>query len=191
MAIRDCKTPGLDEGPEPGSQWKLVFDGASNTTGHGIGFVITSPIGYHIPFTSRLYFTYTNNMAEYEACILGIDEAIDLRIMILEVYGDSALVINQIKGEWGTHNAKLIRYRDHVRKMITYFEEVTFHYIPREENQIADTLATLSSMFKVKWYKETPTIRILRLDEPIYCIAIEVEVDNKPWFHDIKQFLHK
>ena len=73
-------------------------------------------------------------MAEYEACILGIDESIDLRIKILEVSGDSTLVINQIKGEWGIHNAKIIRYRDHVHKMITYFDDITFHYIPREEN---------------------------------------------------------
>lgn len=111
-------------------------------------------------------------MAEYEACILGIDEAIDLRIKILEVYEDSTLIINQIKGEWGTHNAKLIWYQDHVWKMITYFEEITFHYIPREENQLADALATLSSMFKVKWYNKTPAIRTYHLDEPGYCMAI-------------------
>lgn len=64
-------------------------------------------------------------MVEYEECILGIDEAIDLRIKISEVYRDYVLVINQIKGEWGTHNAKLIRYRDHVQKMIAYFNEIT------------------------------------------------------------------
>ncbi|XP_050896214.1 uncharacterized protein LOC127102943 [Lathyrus oleraceus] len=130
-------------------------------------------------------------MEEYEACILGNEEAIDLRIKTLEVYGDSALIINQIKGEWGTYNAKLIRYRDHVRKMIAYFDEITFHYIPREENQLADTLATLSFMFKVKWNNEAPSIRIQCLDEPIYCVKVEAEMDNKPWFYDIKRFLQK
>ena len=103
-------TPGPDEGPEPGSRWKLIFDGASNAEEHRIGAIITSPTGYHIPFTARLCFTYTNNMAEYAAYILRLNEAINLRIKILEVYGDYALVINQIKGEWGTHNAKLIKY---------------------------------------------------------------------------------
>ncbi|XP_050889975.1 uncharacterized protein LOC127095309 [Lathyrus oleraceus] len=44
----------------------------------------------------------TNNMAEYEACIMGLEEAIDLRIKNLDVYGDLALVVNQIKGEWKT-----------------------------------------------------------------------------------------
>ncbi|XP_050889966.1 uncharacterized protein LOC127095299 [Lathyrus oleraceus] len=159
--------------------------------GHGIEAIITSPTGYHIPFTARLCFTCTNNMSEYESCILGLDDAIDLRIKILEVYRDSALVINKIKGEYGTHNAKLIRYRYHVRKMITYFDEITFHYIPQEENQLADALATLSSRFKVKWYNEAPPIRIQHLDEPIYCIAVEAEMDNKTWSHDIKLFLQK
>ncbi|XP_050901982.1 uncharacterized protein LOC127108835 [Lathyrus oleraceus] len=160
MVIRHCETPGTDEEPESGSRWKLVFGGSSNSTGHGIGAIITSPTGYHIPFTARLCFTCTNNMAEYEACILGFDESIDLRIKILKVYGDSALVINQIKGEWGTRNSKIIRYQDHVRKMITYFDEITFHYIPRKENQLVDALATLSSIFKVKWYNKASIIRI-------------------------------
>ncbi|XP_050908050.1 uncharacterized protein LOC127121638 [Lathyrus oleraceus] len=111
MVIKYCETPGPDEGPEPGSQWKLIFDGASNAKGNDIGVVITSPTGYHVPFTTRLCFTCTNNMAEYEACILGLDKAINLRIKILEVYRYSALVFNQIKGEWGTHNAKIIKCR--------------------------------------------------------------------------------
>ena len=39
-------------------------------------------------------------MAEYEACIMGIKAAIDMRIKFLNVYGDSSLVISHIKGEW-------------------------------------------------------------------------------------------
>ena len=46
----------------------------------------------------QLCFNYTNNMAEYEACIMGLRAAIDLRIKFLSVFGDSALVISQIKG---------------------------------------------------------------------------------------------
>ena len=68
-----------------------VFDGASNALGNGIGVVIISPEGCHTPFTSRLCFNCTNNMAEYEACIMGLKAAIDLRIRFLSVFGDSAL----------------------------------------------------------------------------------------------------
>ena len=52
--------------------WKLNFDGASNTVGNGIGAVLVSPNGDHYPFTSKLDFDCTNNMAKYEACIMGI-----------------------------------------------------------------------------------------------------------------------
>ena len=86
----------------------MVFDGASNTLGNEIGDVIISPEGFHTPFTSRLCFDCTNNMAEYEACILGLKVAIDLRIKHLNVFGDSALVISQVKGNWDTKHHNLI-----------------------------------------------------------------------------------
>ncbi|XP_050876391.1 uncharacterized protein LOC127080106 [Lathyrus oleraceus] len=97
MYIRDYEIPSPEEGPEPGSRWTLMFDGASNALGNGIGAVITSPTDFHIPSITRLCFKCTNNTTEYEACILGIEAAIDLRVKILEVYGDSALIIYQIK----------------------------------------------------------------------------------------------
>lgn len=97
LFIRYSNTPILEEGPEPRSQWMLTFDGASNARGHGVGAIITSPTGFHLPFISRLCFDCTNNMAKYEACIFGIEVVIDLRIKILEVCGDSTLVISQVR----------------------------------------------------------------------------------------------
>ncbi|XP_050895577.1 uncharacterized protein LOC127102217 [Lathyrus oleraceus] len=195
MFIRDFPMPGFEagpeEGPEPGSRWTLVFDDASNARGHGIGVVITSPTDFHLPFTARLCFDCTNNMAEYEACIYGLEEAIDLRIKILEVYGDLALVISQVKGDSETRDSKLIPYKEYIRKLVAYFDEISFHHTPREENQLADALATLASMFKVKWKNEVPAIHIDHLDEPSRCLAIEADPDDKPWFYDIKTFLEK
>jgi len=162
----------------------LVFDGAVNAYGKGIGEISVSPRGHHIPFTARILFECTNNMAEYEACILGIEEAIDMRIKHLDIYGDSALVINQIKGEWETHHANLIPYRDYARRLLTYFTKV-------------DVLATLSSMFQVNQWNHVPVIKVQRLDRPSHVFSIgdvivqadADVVDNKPWYHDIKQFL--
>ncbi|XP_050895426.1 uncharacterized protein LOC127102052 [Lathyrus oleraceus] len=128
-------------------------------------------------------------MAEYEACIFGTEAAIDLRIKILEVYGDSALVISQVKGDWDTRDHKLVPYKEHVLKLVPYFDEITFHHIPREENQLADALATLASMFKVKWKNEASSFHLNYFDEPAYCLATEDEVDSHPWFHDIMNFL--
>ena len=108
----------------------MVFDGASNALGNGIGSVIISLEGCHTPFTARLCFNCTNNMAEYEACIMGLKAAIDLRIKSLDVFGDSALVISQIKGEWDTKHPNLIPYKEYVLTLLPHFEEVTFEHFP-------------------------------------------------------------
>jgi len=92
----------------------MCFDGASNAIGHGIGAVLTSPEGNHFPATARLDFRCTNNMAEYEACVLGIQMAIERKVKTLKVYGDSALVIYQLKGEWETRDSKLVLYHDYI-----------------------------------------------------------------------------
>ncbi|XP_045822052.1 uncharacterized protein LOC123914933 [Trifolium pratense] len=185
------KVIGDEEGPEPGARWKLVFDGASNAMGHGVGAVLISPRGGYRPLAARLCFECTNNIAEYEACIMGLEAAIDLRIKILEVYGDSALVICQVKGEWEARHPKIIPYCTQVKKLAGYFDEITFHHIPREENQVADALATLSSMYKVRFHNEAPLIVLERKDEPAVCTVASKEYDDKPWFHDIKRYLEK
>ena len=52
--------------------WKMYFDGATNQNGSGIGFLLISLKGAHIPFFGRLNFPTTNNAIEYEACIIGL-----------------------------------------------------------------------------------------------------------------------
>ena len=90
----------------------------------------------------------------------------------LDIYGDSALVINQIKGEWETHHANLIPYRDYARRLLTYFTKVELHHIPREENQLADALATLSSMIQVNHWNHVPMIKVQRLDRPAHVFTV-------------------
>ena len=150
MLVTDYAEPRPYDEPEQGSRWTMVFEGASNALGNEIGVVIISPEGCHTPFTARLCFDYTNNLVEYEACILGLRAAIDLRIKHLNVFGDSALVISQVKGYWDIKHPNLIPYKELVLSLIPHFEEITFEHFPREENQLADALATLSSMFKVR-----------------------------------------
>ncbi|XP_050895265.1 uncharacterized protein LOC127101878 [Lathyrus oleraceus] len=179
MFIRDLNIPGPEEGPEPGLRWTVMFDGASNAQGNGIGAIITSPTGFHLPFTARLCFNFTNNMVEYEACIFGIEATIDLRIKILEVYGDSALVISQVRGDWEVRDHKLISCKEHDLKRIPYFIEITFHHF------------TMASMFKVEWKTEAPSICIDYLDEPTYYLAAQDESDGHPWFYDINRYLEK
>ena len=71
----------------------MYFDGASNALGRGVGAVLISPERNQCSFTAKLSFDCTNNVAEYEACVLGLQAAIEKKIKSLKVYGDSALVI--------------------------------------------------------------------------------------------------
>ncbi|XP_050889572.1 uncharacterized protein LOC127094843 [Lathyrus oleraceus] len=182
MFIKDCETPEPNEGPEPEKQWTLMFDGASNAIGHGIGAMLMSPKNFHLPFTTKLCFTCMNNMVEYEAYIFGLEEAIELEIKILEVYGDSALVIHQIRGDWETIHSNLIPYRDYMLKLPPKFDKITFSHIPREENQMENALVTLASMFKLIWPNHQPNIEIRHFDEPAHCLTTTEESDDKPWF---------
>lgn len=79
--------------------WTLVFDGASNALGHRVLVVLISLKNQFILFIARLCIDYTNNTIEYEAGTMDLEAAIDLKVKVLEVYGDSALFIHQVKGE--------------------------------------------------------------------------------------------
>ena len=120
-----------------------------------------------------------------------MEAAIDLRIKHLEVFGDSALVIYQVNGEWDTKHSKLFPYQDHVLELATEFTDITFSHIPREENQMADALATLSTMFKVTWSNHEPRITISDFEELAHCFAILEGPETKPWFYDIKKYLER
>ena len=71
----------------------------SNALGHEIGAVLISPEREYCLFTARLNFDSTNNVVEYEACIIGLQAAMAKKVKNLKVYGDSALVIYQLRGD--------------------------------------------------------------------------------------------
>ena len=75
---------------------------------------MVSPQGDHILRSVRLAFfdrhPTTNNIVEYEACILGLETALELDIRQMEVFGDSNLVLRQIQGNWKTRDVKLKPY---------------------------------------------------------------------------------
>ena len=57
-------------------EWKLYFDGAVNNRGAGLGVILIIPERETILMAKKLDFKVTNNMAEYEACIYGIEAAL-------------------------------------------------------------------------------------------------------------------
>ena len=64
MLVTDCAKLGPYEGPEQGSRWTMIFDGASNALGNGVGVVIVSPEGFHtlslLDYASVVQITWLN-----------------------------------------------------------------------------------------------------------------------------------
>ena len=64
--------------------WRMYFDSVANHSGYGIGVLLISSHGDHIPRSVHLGFSdrhpATNNIVEYEACILGLKTTLELWI---------------------------------------------------------------------------------------------------------------
>ncbi|RVW15703.1 Retrovirus-related Pol polyprotein from transposon 17.6 [Vitis vinifera] len=131
------------------SGWRMYFDGAANQLGFGIGVLLISPQGDHIPRSVRLVFSdrhpTMNNIVEYEACILGLETALELGIRQMEVFGDSNLVLRQIQRDWKTRDVKLRPYHAYLELLVGRFDDLRYTRLPRAQNQFADALTTLAS----------------------------------------------
>ena len=66
----------------------MSFDGACSKAGKGVDIVITSPSNKKINFAYILEFDASNNVAEYEALLLGLEIAKDMGIHVLSIKGD-------------------------------------------------------------------------------------------------------
>ena len=85
--------------------WKMYFDGASHRGRGGAGVVFITSQEEILPFSFTLKQCCSNNVAEYEALILGLEMAVDMKQLYLQVFGDSQLVINQLLGSYEVKKA--------------------------------------------------------------------------------------
>ena len=81
----------------------------------------------------------TNNVAEYNGLILGLEQASKLGIKELIIKGDSKLVIEQMKGNYKVNAPHLIPLYKRAKELEP--ASVTYEYIPRKQNGEADQLA--------------------------------------------------
>jgi ribonuclease HI/pterin-4a-carbinolamine dehydratase len=80
----------------------------------------------------------TNNQAEYQALKLALEEAKKLHAQEVEVYMDSMLVINQMKGIFKVKNRDLWPIHDAIKQLAGGFKHISFAHVPRELNKVAD-----------------------------------------------------
>lgn len=81
----------------------------------------------------------TNNQAEYQALKFALEEAKKMHVHRVDVYMDSLLVINQIKGIFKVKNRDLWPIHDAIMRLASEFEHISFTQVPRELNKLADS----------------------------------------------------
>ena len=91
-------------------------------------------------------FAATNNDAEYEAVIAGLELALEIGVGSLCLHSDSQLIVNQILGEFQARGERLTTYLKKTKLLLNQLNHYLIKHIPREENQEADELAKQASM---------------------------------------------
>ncbi|KAL1352493.1 hypothetical protein AAHE18_06G171000 [Arachis hypogaea] len=160
--------------------WKLYFDGSCHKGGVGIGILIISPSGEPSKFLFELNYSYSNNEAEYEALIMG-----------LELLLERGLVVRQVSLEYRCFSENLRKYFNVATKLLSEFDNVIVKHVPRELNQEADELAQIASRYKIKPSTLEKLVRINDIFMPLRereVLSLE-KLDLEDWKVPIMEYL--
>jgi ribonuclease HI len=135
----------VPDNPEATEVWRMYFDGSLKLQGVGVGILFISPGGEQLKYALQLSFSASNNAAEYEGLIHGLNIDVSLGVKRLMVYGDSLVVISQINKDWDCSTDSMSKYCTIVRKLEDKFEGLEFHHMERDCNAAADALSKLGS----------------------------------------------
>jgi ribonuclease HI len=121
---------------------KLYADGGSrgNPGPSASGYVLFDEHDKIIIENGLFLGVTTNNQAEYQALKIGLEEALKRGITHVDVFMDSMLVVNQMKGTFKVKNRDLVAIHQSVQQLVRQFMKVTFTHVPRELNKLADAM---------------------------------------------------
>jgi ribonuclease HI len=118
-----------------------LFDGSACRKGQGVGVVLVSPRGVIFEQSVRLEYFCTNNQAEYEAILLGLQILSSMGVKHVDASGDSLLVVQQVISVFQCFNGSLNAYLDKYLEIIDLFNDFTMQHIFRDENTVVNNLA--------------------------------------------------
>ena len=121
------------------------MDGSSNQQASGAGVILTGPGNTFLEYALRFDFKASNNMAEYEALVAGVQLALDSGADSLNIFSDSQLVVNQVTGEFQTKDPQMTAYMGYMQILLRRLKFYNISQIPREKNSKADALARLAT----------------------------------------------
>jgi ribonuclease HI len=124
-------------------EWLLMVDGAArgNPGPAGCGAVICDEKGVVVRELSRYLGHATNNVAEYEASLMGLEASIDLKRNKIIVHSDSQLLVRQLNGEYRVKDEKLQPLHHRAIGLLRQFGSYRIVHVRREVNKAADRLA--------------------------------------------------
>jgi ribonuclease HI len=128
--------------------WALFFDGSSCGKGDGVGILLISPKGEMFEFAILIQPIVTNNQAEYEALLRGLQYLREAKAIAVEIFGDSELVIKRLNGQYECRNDILRNYYEECKEILKSFQLVILEHIPRENNGEANRLAQSASGYR-------------------------------------------
>ena len=100
-------TQSEDKGAEGQRLWSIHTDGSSNQRSGGPGVVIQTPEGDKIECMIRLDFPTTNNEAEYEALVAGLDLAKAAGVENMIIHCDSQVITSQVNSDYECRNERM------------------------------------------------------------------------------------
>jgi ribonuclease HI len=127
---------------------KLFTDGAAkgNPGPAGIAFVITDMEGRILDQDARSIGTATNNVAEYQALIAAMKRAIQLKKRHVFAFSDSELMVNQVNGSYKVKTAHIKPLVKEIIALRKKFDTFQLTFIQREQNTVADKLASKAAI---------------------------------------------
>ena len=148
------------------------MDGASRQTGAGVDLQLKAPIGERIEHAIRLAFPTSNNEAEYEAILVGIDLAISISFEKIIIQSDSQLVVGQLNKEYATQDQHMTKYVCLVKLRLESFVAWNLEHIRRGSNKKADALTIVATSIQTKeivlflvYYQSESSIAANRVNE--------------------------
>jgi ribonuclease HI len=149
----DWTGPTWQQEEFPEKVWTIHCDGAWCHAGAGATTIIMSPIGVKYKYAARLSFALesdrcTNNIAEYEAVILGLRKLRALGVTTCIVRTYSKVVAGQVKKEYSAKDPALMQYLRVVCGLEKQFKGFTLQHVDRARNEEADALTKAATKGK-------------------------------------------
>ncbi|XP_075109181.1 uncharacterized protein LOC142180972 [Nicotiana tabacum] len=123
----------------------MFFDGSACCNDAGASVVLISPERQVLPFSFVLGETCSNNAAEYQALIIDLEMALEIKILQLDIYDNSKLIINQLLGSYEEKKEDLSPYHQYASGLLKKLDQVFLNHVPREENRKVDALDNLAT----------------------------------------------